>query len=135
MDRDKTVIANWISPPPPPPDLPPDCSADWVSGCSPIVVNFAKGNYELTGTESPVLFDIAATGRPIWVGWTAIGADEAFLCLDRNHDGRSTSRAELFGNATHLKNGRLAGNGFVALAEYDDTTSHPVYDVFFVRVP
>jgi len=120
MDRDKTVIANWISPPPPPPDPPPDCSADWVSGCSPIVVNFAKGNYELTGAESPVLFDIAATGRPIWVGWTAIGADEAFLCLDRNHDGRITSGAELFGNTTHLKNGRLAGNGFVALAEYDD---------------
>jgi len=120
MDRDKTVTANWASPPPPPTDPPSDCSADWVSGCSPIVVNFTKGNYQLTGTESPVLFDIAAIGRPIRIGWTAAGADEAFLCLDRNYDGRITSGAELFGNATPLKSGRPAGNGFLALAQYDD---------------
>lgn len=107
-------------PPPPPPDPPSNCSADWVGGCSPIVIHFGRGYYRLTGTESAVLFDIAATGNPIRIGWTAPGADEAFLCLDRNHNGMIDSGAELFGNATPLKNGLRAGNGFIALAEYDD---------------
>lgn len=65
-------------------------------------------------------FDIAATGTPIRIGWTAAGANEAFLCWDRDHDGRIASGAELFGTATPLKNGHAAGNDFVALAEYDD---------------
>jgi len=121
LNGDMTLYANFdVDAPDPPQDPPSQCSADWVSGCSPIVINFAKGDYKLTGTESTVLFDIAATGTPVRIGWTAAGADEAFLCLDRDHDGRITSGAELFGNATPLANGMPAQNGFLALAEYDD---------------
>lgn len=31
---------------------------------SPIVINFERGGYQLSGTDSPVLFDIAASGSP-----------------------------------------------------------------------
>lgn len=88
--------------------------------CSPIIINFAGGEFQLTGSNSPVYFDLAGTGQPLHVGWSAAGADEAFLCLDRNGDGRITKGTELFGSVTPLKNGLPAGNGFIALAEFDD---------------
>jgi uncharacterized repeat protein (TIGR02543 family) len=69
LDHDMTLIADFEPAPPDPPD--PPIADDWVSGCSPIVINFAKGGYDLTGAESPVSFDIAATGTPVRIGWTA----------------------------------------------------------------
>jgi hypothetical protein len=87
--------------------------------CSPIVINLLQGRYQLTGPEDPVLFDIAATGSPIRVSWTSADADEAFLWLDRNHNGVVDNGAELFGNATRLLNGTRAANGFDALKELD----------------
>jgi hypothetical protein len=91
------------------------------AGCpySPIIINFGGGGYRLTGSNAPVSFDMSGNGHPMLMGWTAAGADEAFLWLDRNHNGRVTSGAELFGNFTPLQNGELATNGFEALAEYD----------------
>jgi hypothetical protein len=119
LNGDKSEAANFAEIPPPPGNPPSDCSADWVSGCSPIVVNLDEGGYRLTGADSPVYFDIAATGIPIRIGWTAAAANEAFLALDRDHDGKITSGAELFGTATPLASGQRAGNGFIALAEFD----------------
>jgi hypothetical protein len=87
---------------------------------SPIVINFGNGDYSLTGSDAPVWFDIKATGRPVLIGWTAAATAQAFLCVDRDGDGAITSGAELFGNATLLKNGQRADNGFQALAELDD---------------
>lgn len=117
--QDRSVTAVFSPIPPPPPD-PTDCgTADWVSGCSPVVVNFEKGDYKLTGAEAPVLFDMSGSGHRVLIGWTAAGADEAFLYLDRDHDGMVTNGTELFGNATPLSNGAAAGNGFVALAQFD----------------
>ncbi|HEX7193070.1 MAG TPA: hypothetical protein VF381_15980 [Thermoanaerobaculia bacterium] len=122
-DECQIVQANFMTPgeiPPPPPD-PGQCGdADWVSGCSPIVINFEAGGYTLTGSDDPVLFDIAASGTPRWIGWTAAGANEAFLALDRDNNGRITSGAELFGTATLLADGSTARNGFEALRELDD---------------
>ena len=54
------------------------------------------------------------------IGWTAPGADEAFLVLDRDHDGKITSGVELFGTVTPLTDGRIAGNGFNALVQLDN---------------
>ncbi len=87
---------------------------------SPIVVHLGTGGYQLTGAESPVLFDIRATGQPVLMGWTAAGANDAFLCLDRNNSGSIESGAELFGNAVLLPDGTKATNGFIALAQSDD---------------
>jgi len=86
---------------------------------SPIIINFDDGGFRLTGGNAPVSFDMAGNGQTHLMGWTAAGADEAFLWLDRNHNGRVTSGAELFGNFTPLRNGQLAKNGFEALAEFD----------------
>ena len=66
-----------------------------------------------------MLFDMAGNGHPTLMGWTEGGADEVFLWLDRNHDGRVNSGAELFGNFSPLKNGHLAKNGFEVLREFD----------------
>jgi uncharacterized repeat protein (TIGR02543 family) len=119
-----SVFANFsrVPPPPPPPpetqpggEIQPPCNP-----CTPIVINFADGGYRLTGANDPVLFDIQAIGRPLRIGWTAAGADEAFLALDRNGNGTIDSGAELFGDATPLKVAQTADNGFVALAEFDD---------------
>jgi hypothetical protein len=91
-----------------------------VGGTSPIVINFGTGGYLLTGSNAPVEFDIRATGQPLRIGWTAAGADEAFLCLDRDHSGGIENGAELFGNATPMNDGTTARHGFVALTEYDE---------------
>lgn len=88
--------------------------------CSPIIINFENGDYRLTGANSPVRFAMNPQREPVLMGWTAAGADEAFLWLDRNHNGRVTSGAELFGNFTPLRNGDFAKNGFEALREFDD---------------
>lgn len=79
----------------------PGCIDDWRDDNCPIVINF-EGNYELTGAESPVRFDILATGDPILIGWTAVGGDEAFLCRDRDQNGTIDDGSELFGNAVML---------------------------------
>ncbi|HXA17023.1 MAG TPA: hypothetical protein VN380_08530 [Thermoanaerobaculia bacterium] len=104
---------------PPGPDTPPDIQDGCNPQCSPIVINFAESPYVLTGANAPVLFDMSGDGHPTLMGWTAAGADEAFLWLDRNHNHRVTGGGELFGNFTPLQNGHLAKNGFEALAEFD----------------
>jgi hypothetical protein len=124
LDTSKSLTAFFLQQPPPPPP-----SRDPINKCvdpttpescsSPIVINFENGDYRLTGKNAPVLFDMPGNGHPVLIGWTAAGADEAFLWLDRNHNGKVTSGAELFGNFTPLKSGRMAINGFEALAEFD----------------
>jgi uncharacterized repeat protein (TIGR02543 family) len=100
-------------------DIP--CFPGIDRGCynSPIIINFENGGYRLSGRSAPVLFDMVGNGNPRPMGWTVAGADEAFLWLDRNHDGVVNNGAELFGNFTRLQNGTLARNGFEALRDLD----------------
>ena len=103
------------------PSQPNAPTCDDPGQCSPLILNLGNGGYELTGIDDAVTFDIRGDGRPVRTSWTAKGAPMAFLALDRNANGVVDSGAELFGNATRLRNGAPAANGFGALAELDDS--------------
>ncbi len=85
----------------------------------PIVLDLALNGLHLSGPTPAVSFDINADGTPNEIAWTATNSDDAFLCLDRNGNGRIDDGTELFGYATPLANGQPAQVGFRALAEYD----------------
>lgn len=87
---------------------------------SPLVMNLANGNYDLSGADDPVSFDLDADGSRDRITWTARGNPSmAFLVLDRNMNGKIDNGAELFGDHTPLRGSRMAPNGFDALAQYD----------------
>jgi hypothetical protein len=118
------------APPPPPPPTgcttPPgshfrsDQTGDDTdpSNCSPIIIDITGDGFALTDAEHGVTFDIADTGTPIRMAWTA-NANNAFLALDRNSSGTITNGAELFGNFT-AQPVSAHPNGFAALAIFDD---------------
>ncbi len=85
--------------------------------CSPIIIDVTGDGFFLTSAANGVKFDIANTGVPIQMAWTA-NANNAFLVLDRNGDGVINSGAELFGNFTPQP-ASAHPNGFLALAQYD----------------
>ena len=62
------------------------------------------------------MFDISGTG-PVQIGWTASGADNAFLALP-GADGLVHNGQQLFGNSTPQPPSDTP-NGFAALAVYD----------------
>ncbi len=120
----------WYSCPPPPSSggggfcdgapCPPGCTPkdNWCSGNSPIILDVDGKGFSLTNAAGGVVFDISGTGHPIQMGWTAQGADNAFLCLP-DSNGKCDDGKDLFGNYTpqpHSAN----PNGFAALAVYDD---------------
>ena len=85
---------------------------------SPIIIDLSGKGFYLTSAANGVLFDIAATGHELQISWIASGADNAFLVLDRDHDGLILNGRELFGTVTPQPLSRHP-NGFLALAEYD----------------
>jgi hypothetical protein len=102
--------------PPPKPEPPPD------QNC-PIVLDLGENGFHLSSPSDPVSFDIDADGAPDHIAWTGRGDDDAFLCLDRNHNGKIDDGSELFGYATPLRSGEPAQIGYHALAELDDPAS------------
>lgn len=88
---------------------------------SPIILDIAGKGFNLTSAEEGVRFDIAGDGRPEQMGWTAKGAENAFLALP-GPDGLVHNGKQLFGNFTPQPRSTTP-NGFAALAVYDDPKS------------
>jgi len=74
--------------------------------------------FRLTSAGAGVTFDILGNGHPIKIAWTAADSRNAFLALDRNHNGIIDSGKELFGNVTEQPESSDQ-NGFLALAQFD----------------
>ncbi|WP_277344522.1 calcium-binding protein, partial [Metapseudomonas otitidis] len=84
---------------------------------SPIVIDLDGDGIE-TKKVGSAYFDLNNDGLSERSGW--VSPDDGLLVHDRNGDGRISNGAELFGNHSILNNGKTAGNGFQALAEYDN---------------
>jgi hypothetical protein len=95
-----------------------ECGA-LVQQVSPIVLDLANiGHFDGTGpAEANIKFDFAGKGQIAQTGW--IKPTMGFLALDKNGNGKIDDGAEMFGEATRLKNGNTALNGYLALQELD----------------
>jgi hypothetical protein len=89
-------------------------------GSSPVILDLDGKGFHLTSATNGVIFDISGTGKPIQMGWTAKGVNNAFLALP-GPDGLVHDGKQLFGNFTPQPPSDLVNpNGFAALAVYDD---------------
>ena len=131
-----TQACNSNTPPPPVPCAPKTSLAikptvsllarlfpfSWVTSAStctdsPIVIDVSGKGFFLTDAKNGVSFDIEGSGEPIQMGWTARGAENAFLALP-GPDGLVHNGKQLFGNHTPQPQSDHP-NGFDALRVYD----------------
>lgn len=115
----ESADAQWLTPTEVQSEDDPPLPVDPPEGESPIIVDLDRDQFHLTGLHDGVFFDIDADGEQELLSWTSEETLDAFLWLDRNGNGAVDGGLELFGNHTPLIDGSSAGNGYVALAEFD----------------
>jgi hypothetical protein len=95
----------------------PICMNDrWTCPPTPLVLAF--DGEPVRFAAGPARFDLIGSGERVSSDWPT--AKTPWLALDRNRNGAIDDATELFGSAVRLADGRLAVNGFEALAELDD---------------
>src|SRR5882762_2200487 len=111
------------------PGFAPNCDGVWCdldrcewncdSGVpTPILIDVGGDGFELTDARHGVGFDFYGNGRRMGLAWTASGAHNAWLVLDRNGNGKIDSAKEMFGSITEQPPSKDP-NGFAALAVFD----------------
>jgi hypothetical protein len=86
---------------------------------TPVLLDINGDGFQLTSFADGVDFDIAGNGNSRRMSWTARGADDSFLALDRNGNGLIDGGDELFGGYTEQLGRSRPSNGFEALRLLD----------------
>ncbi|MEO5369089.1 MAG: Ig-like domain-containing protein [Magnetococcus sp. DMHC-1] len=86
---------------------------DMATYLDPVVLDLKGDGIQLVDWGQGVKFDMGLTGQPQQTGW--VGADDALLALDRNHDGLINDATEIFSERMFAD----AHSGMEALALLD----------------
>ena len=87
---------------------------------SPLVLDLDGDGIEIhqLGSSDRMAFDLNADGVRTQTAWAS--PDDGLLAMDRDGNGRIDTGRELFGDSTLLRNGKVAANGYAALADLDN---------------
>ena len=88
-----------------------------LAALSPIVLDLDGDGVRTLSASAGVRFDLLASGQAHATGW--VSATDGLLVRDLDGNGRIDDGRELFGVATRLDGGQIAGNGYVAMQALD----------------